>query len=349
MTAAPLPDPFSFYNGERLTDSTDWPRRRKELLESVLEIEYGSLPPPAGVRGELLNTIAVRDTGIEHRQVRLVAEIEPPISFVLDLLIPRSNDPLPVILNGDRCWRHLTDEIAQLVTSRGYILATFNRTEIAPDHNKYGRTVGLYASFPDMDFGALSAWAWGYHRAVDYLLTMSEVDEVKIAISGHSRGGKAVLLAGATDERIALTNPNDSGCGGAGCFRIEGEGSETMADIISRYHYWFSPKLEAYIGREEELPFDQHFLKAAAAPRLLLTTEALDDLWSNPSGTWHTHAAAKEIYRFLDVEDRIGIWYRPGGHAHGIPDFEALLDFADWHFCGKTPLKRFNHNPFEGK
>jgi dienelactone hydrolase len=135
----------------------------------------------------------------------------------------------------------LGDDITRLVLSRGYILAAFNRTEIVPDHNEYGRTTGLYAAFPKLEFGALSAWAWGYHRAVDFLDILPEVDGDRIAISGHSRGGKTVLLAGATDERIALTNPNDSGCGGAGCYRIQGQGSETLSDILHRFAYWFNP------------------------------------------------------------------------------------------------------------
>ena len=36
------------------------------------------------------------------------------------------------------------------------------------------------------------------------LITLKEVRSKAIAITGHSRGGKTVLLAGATDERIAL-------------------------------------------------------------------------------------------------------------------------------------------------
>ncbi len=55
------------------------------------------------------------------------------------------------------------------------------------------------------------------------------------------------------------------------------------------------------------MPFDQHFLKALVAPRALLSTEGLGDLWSNPSGTWQTYLAAREVCRFLGAEERIGI------------------------------------------
>ena len=143
-----------------------------------------------------------------------------------------------------------------------------------------------------------------------------------------------------------MTSANDSGCGGAGCFRIQGPNSETLADILRNFPFWFAPGLKEYIGKEHLLPFDQHSLKALVAPRALLTTEALGDPWANPTGTWQTHAAAKEVYRCLDVPQRIGIWYREGGHQHGLADWTALLDFADWQFRGKQPATRFDSNPF---
>jgi uncharacterized Zn-binding protein involved in type VI secretion len=64
-------------------------------------------------------------------------------------------------------------------------------------------------------YASVAAWAWGVHRAVDYLVTDKKVNGKRIAIMGHSRNGKAALLAGATDERIALVIPHQSGCGGA--------------------------------------------------------------------------------------------------------------------------------------
>lgn len=342
-----LPDLFLRKDGSRLSSPADWSQHRRELLDRVVLLEYGPIPPPAPVRAELLSSHPLMEPeGSRHVQYRLYVDTSPVISFLMDMYLPASDQPLPVVLNGDMCWPHLDSSIYRLLMKDQVILAAFNRTEIVPDHDQYGRSTGLYAAYPQMEFGALSAWAWGYHRAVDFLLSLPEVDAEKIAISGHSRGGKAVLLAGAMDERIALTNPNDSGCGGAGCYRIQGEGSETLADIMRRYGYWFNPQLSAYIGREDELPFDQHFLKAAVAPRRLLTTEALDDRWANPLGTWHTYQAALEIYRFLGIEDKIGIWYRSGGHAQGPQDFQALLDFIGWQFFERQPQAVFNRNPF---
>ena len=41
---------------------------------------------------------------------------------------------------------------------RGYALAEFDRTQVAPDKND--RSTGVYSLYPDYDWGALAAWAW---------------------------------------------------------------------------------------------------------------------------------------------------------------------------------------------
>jgi hypothetical protein len=163
---------------------------------------------------------------------------------------------------------------------------------------------------------------------VDYLETLPEADKTRIAVTGHSRGGKAALLAGALDERIALTAPNNSGCMGAGCTRVPHDG-ESLERIASVFPYWFSTRLAEFVGRETRLPFDQHSVKALVAPRALLSTEGLEDRWANPDGAQLTHDAAKPVFDFLGASDKIGIVFRPGGHGHTPEDWTTLLDFAD--------------------
>ena len=147
-------------------------------------------------------------------------------------------------------------------------------------------------------------------------------------------------------ERIALTNPNNSGCGGAGCFRFAGEKAETLEIITRNFPTWFSPKLREYAGKENELPLDQHFVKALCAPRALLTTEALDDIHANPSGTLVTHRAAREVYKLLGQPDRIAIYFRPGVHEQNEYDYGVLLDFADQVFKDKVSRRQWNQDPF---
>ena len=141
-------------------------------------------------RAELPNLFRLTDGGHVYSRVqyRLVVEGEFPARFVLDLMIPVGDGLFPVILDGDGCWKYVTDAITAEVLRRGYILAVFNRCEI----------VGDPPSTP-APFASLAIWAWGYHRCMDFLPTHPRVDGARIAVVGHSRGGKAALLSGATD------------------------------------------------------------------------------------------------------------------------------------------------------
>jgi hypothetical protein len=345
--AAELPDPFRCADGSRISTPRAWTLRRREIRDQIVTLEYGGLPPrPAQTEWIEFHTSAVRWLeGAAFITGRVMTGPERPFGFLMQLLAPPGDGPYPVVLNGDACWRTVTDEVATEVVRRGCILAQFNRAEIVPDNGGW-RDSGLCRVYPEASFGALAAWAWGYHRCVDVLERMPVVDASRIAVVGHSRGGKTTLLAGATDDRIALTAANNSGAGGAGCFRVQGAKSETLADLIRAFSRWFGPRLRDYVGREQELPFDQHFLKALVAPRALLTTEGFDDTWANPAGTWQTHLAAREVYRYLGVPERIGIWYREGGHGHGLADWKTILDFIGWQLGGEPSSSGFAPNPF---
>jgi len=154
------------------------------------------------------------------------------------------------------------------------------------------------------------------------------------------------LLAGATDERIAVTAPHCSGTGGTGSFLFQGPECERLADSIRMVPYWYGPEMGKYVDREPELGFDQHMLESLIAPRPLLVSNAYDDLWANPAGAWQVQMAAREAYRFLNAEDCIGQAYRPGGHSHSAEDWKAFLDFAQLHLQGLESSRQFDENPY---
>jgi len=337
----PLPDLFRCTDGTPLTDPAQWPRRRQELLDAVVPLLYGGLPPAPGVL-ELTKLFVWR--GRLHSWLIETGTAEKTITFELQLHTPEGPGPFPVLLTGDGCFGYCNDEVIREANHRGWLVARFNRTVLAKDDlTDQSRTGGLYEVYPDSTFGAIAAWAWGYHRCVDALLQIPEADGSRIAITGHSRGGKTTLLAAATDERILFTQDSASGAGGGGCFRyeqyesadeirarhLEDGRSEQLADLMQVIPYWFGSGMHAYVGKEETLPFDQHFLKAAIAPRYLLQSNYPDDIWANPRGAEQTYLAAKALYAFLGAQDHIASVTRPGGHYQYPVDFARFLDFAE--------------------
>ncbi len=271
-----LPDLLQFDSGKPVTTAGQWQARREEVRHYILKMAYGEFPPvPQQTRCVVLHRAVVRLFGNAGLMTCRV-ETDGRAAFLLRIFVPTGQGPFAVVLNGDACWHYATDAVIAEVLARGCVFAHFNRLEIAPDQNK---------GTANLPHSTLAAWAWAHHRAVDALYELDFVDRQHIAVVGHSRGGKAALLAGATDGRIALTCANNSGAGGAGCFRGQQAGAESLADILRAYPHWFGPELAAFVGRENDLPFDQHFLKALVAPRALLTTEARGDVWANPAGT----------------------------------------------------------------
>ena len=332
VTSAPLPDLLTFNDGHPVKTPADWGKRRQEVADAILELEYGKFPPtPPGATSIDFASDSIPRTGLpdgSHFRTSLVSVKDNvrSVSFHMDLFLPPGEGPFPVLLYGDGCWFCITDAIRKDIIDRGYVLAVFNRNEMARDKPNR-RDCGIWDLYPGGDFSTLAVWAWCYHRAVDALVQLPFVNAKKIAITGHSRGGKTVLLAAATDERIAAVGANNSGCGGAGCYRILGRDCETLQAITKQFPHWFNPAICDYIGRETELPFDQHFLKALVAPRAYWEGTALEDIWSNPPGSVATFEAAREIYRLLGAEDKCAFETREGNHAHSAVSFHQFLDF----------------------
>lgn len=330
-----LPDPFELPNGNRVQSAADWRLQRERIKTSLAFYQYGHLPPAAPVR--VTESANLPDeNGARHQQLRLACGAGNALTFTLDLRIPKgANGPLPVILTGDAGNTPIPDE----VIARGYILAQFDRAAFAPDDNS--RRGGIYAIFPDTDCGTLGGWAWGYSRAIDALTTRADVDANRIVIAGHSRGGKAVLLAGALDERVALTVGAQSGTGGAAPFRLRGKNSESLEQATGRFNYWFGPRLRQFAGRETQLPFDQHELLALIAPRHLLLLNSWGDAYSNAGAAQQTFLASREVFEFLGAKNNIGLHFREGGHAFNADDWRVLLDFADRQLRGKETTVNF--------
>lgn len=146
---------------------------------------------------------------------------------------------------------------------------------------------------------ALGAWGWGASRVMDYLQQDARIDKNKVAVIGHSRGGKAALWCAAQDGRFALAVSSCSGNGGSSLARRRY--GETLTGINTTFPHWFTPRFRTYNDREDSLPVDQHLLLALMAPRPVYVGTAVEDKWADPLGSFLALKNAESVYALYGI------------------------------------------------
>lgn len=226
----------------------------------------------------------------------------------------------------------------------GYGVAMMYGGDIVPDEataaSPFLAALTPAGTAPDERTGAVAAWAWGYLRAVDVLAGDARIDAQRIVLWGHSRNGKAALLAAAMDPRPAAVIALQSGKAGASLHR-QNRG-ETIAQMTKSYPHWFAPAFARFAGRQGETPVDQHQLLALIAPRPVLLGGARRDSWSDPQGAVLAAAGAAPVYelygagafeqtdlRQTDFGFPVVTYVRPGLHGVHGSDWTMALTFLD--------------------
>jgi hypothetical protein len=238
---------------------------------------------------------------------------------------------------------------ASAALSRGYAVVTINYTQLGADNPNY-RSTAFFPSYPEYDWRDFSAWAWGISRAVDYLVTDSAIDKEKIMVTGTSRCGQPVLLAGAFDERIALSAPVAGGMALRFSGKEMGGGlGQGITEVVDQGTYWFGPLFEKFKNQTPRLPCDQHWLPALTAPRLFIMLNSLADEYGRAYAAVQTYLGAKPVYSFLKADENLGLNFRAGSHGMTSEDWSALLDFADQKLLKKAGTRKFDVIPSANK
>ncbi|HEY6487547.1 MAG TPA: hypothetical protein VIY99_00355 [Terracidiphilus sp.] len=371
-----IPDPLLFDNGKPVTTPKQWwTRRRPEIVELFDREIYGRTPAHLPrVRWEVVKTEHEKNGDVPVVTKTLVGHVDnsadPQITVNIDLTLTTPADakgPVPVIMELGLSKEFLAmlakrfPQFAamngpgptwqQQVLARGWGYAEYIPTSVQPD-NGAGLTEGIIGLVNKGqpraldDWGALKAWAWGASRCLDYFETDKDVDAKQVGIEGHSRYGKASLVAMAYDPRFAIGYISSSGEAGAKLYRhIFGEQVGNVAGV-QEFH-WMAGNFLKYAGplTPGDLPVDAHELVALVAPRPVFISGGATngDGWVDAKGMFLAAVGAGPVYKLLGKKDLGTAIFPPmettlidgdvafrqhtAGHTPG-PNWPVFLTFA---------------------
>jgi hypothetical protein len=376
-----LPDPLTLQKGKKVRGAnTWWKQRRPEIVEDFDREIYGRVPADLPkVNWELVSTTQETNGDIPVITKKLIGHVDnssyPQIKVDIQLSVTtpaNASGPVPVIMEfgflfppgfrpptppANTPQRPAEPSWQRQVLQKGWGYAILVPVSIQAD-NGAGLRQGIIGLMnkgqtrkPD-DWGALRAWAWGASKALDYFETDKTIDAKRVGIEGHSRYGKATVVAMAYDQRFAIAFISSSGEGGVKLHRRNaGELVENVAS--SGEYHWMAGNFIKYAGPLTwgDLPVDAHELLALCAPRpVFISSGERGDGWVDARGMFMAGVHAGPVYRLLGKKDlgttdfpkvetglmegEIAFRQHSGGHTPG-PNWPTFIAFADRYFSKK--------------
>lgn len=362
-----LPDVLKTTTNIEVSRKMTWKKaRRPEILKLFEDNIYGQMPKSYNnIKYSVINENATAMNG-KARLKEILIEVfnnNKSVKINLVLFVPnnaRKPAPAFLLINiGSSRGLESMDPTrvtkndfwpAEMLIDSGYAVATFDGNDLAPD-NKTTFANGALQLYPeqitaDNGMRAVGAWGWGASRVMDYFEKDVDIDAKKVALVGHSRGGKASLWAAAQDQRFALCISNCSGNSGAALARRQF--GERIRIINTFFPHWFTPNYKKYNDHEDLLPVDQHMLIALIAPRPVYVTNASKDLWADPKGTFLSLKNAERVFALYGIRSNLpanppGInesiiqsplayHNREGEHDLTVYDWNNFIKFANYHY-----------------
>lgn len=356
-----LPDLFTLNSGEKVRTIEDWERRRAELTQMLQEYEYGFMPePPLEIKFEETQTNnPIECAGkADYKRIKVTVTTKAgDYDFYTQVIAPTRLRIIPFIVYIN-FRNNIPDKYLPVeeIIDNGFGIATFCHNDIALDNEGCWEQENLLTHFfkdkkrsPD-NLGTIMVWAWTASRVCDYLMMREDVDKKNISVMGHSRLGKTALVAGAFDERFSFVFANNSGMAGDALFRGKSERGEKLdSPFRHKIRSWYCSNLLNYLGREDELPIDQHFLVSLIAPRKVCGGAACEDYGADPVSQYLTYVASSKVWeiyglkgfvhpdRYLNpneafTEGEVGFFLREGKHYHSRYDWHQYMAFIRKHY-----------------
>ncbi len=367
VPAYTLPDVLKTSANTPVKNKMTWEKvRRAEILKLFEDNIYGQMPKKySSIKYSVTKENAAAINGKAKLKEVLIEVFNNNKSVKINLVLFVPNNakkPVPAFLLINNRGKENTDPAqaaksefwpAEMLIDSGYAIAAIHVADLAPD-DKVTYVNGVLQLYPeqltaDNGMKAIGAWAWGASRVMDYFEKDKDIDAKKVAIVGHSRGGKASLWAAAEDQRFALCVTNCSGNTGAALARRQF--GERINRINASFPHWFNNNYKKFNNNENLLPVDQHMLIALVAPRPLYATNASKDLWADPKGTYLSLKNAEKVYALYGIksnlpsnppginqpiiQSQLGYHNREGEHNLTAYDWNNFIKFANYFYRKK--------------
>jgi len=304
--------PLVFKDGTKVKTSADWQRRRKEILQTWTGF-MGDWPP-------LIDNPKMEYLAKERRenfiQYQVRVEIAPKGQTVDGyLLVPDGEKPLPAVIvvyydakTGIGLGREGRDFGYQLA-KRGFVALSIGTPEFASLKAPYKP---LYDwGEDDTPLQPLSALAYVAANCHTAIANLPDVDPKRIAVMGHSYGGKWAMFASCLYEKFACGVWSDPG--------IVFDEERPNVNYWEPWYLGYDPNRQ----RERGVPsadkprtgpyekmflqgYDLHELHVLMAPRPFLVSGGAED---RPE-RWKPLNHSIEVNRLLGYKNRVAMTNR---------------------------------------
>jgi cephalosporin-C deacetylase-like acetyl esterase len=309
-------------------------KRQQQLKTDYIKL-LGEFPSKTPLNPLITGTIQCEDYIIE----RLVFESRPGLHVTANLYVPKNKKgPFPGVLVA--CGHSYEGKASPAYQSVCILLAKNDMVALIVDPicqgerfqflNEDGKPASGGGTFSHtlLDIAAnlvgtdvVFYEAWDNIRAIDYLISRSEVDPEKIGMTGNSGGGTQTTFLMALDDRIVAAAP--------ACYPAT---KEIKFNTIGPQDGCQQLHNEGKLGIEET---DFFTIRAPKPTRILAAEQDFFDF----NGTQTLYREAKEIYTKLGYPDQIDLVSCKKEHGFTKPLREAAVFWMKkWLLKKNTPV-----------
>jgi dienelactone hydrolase len=320
---------------QRLLDGArtlkEWEARRPRLKEEFLDmLGLWPLPEKTPLKPTITGTIQ-RDTFVIEK---LHFQSRPGLYVTANLYRPKqSQGKLPAVVlfmghynRGRNGHKAFMQDHGMWFATNGYvclILDTIERSEL-PGRSHHGLYRDERWWWLSAGFTMAGLETWNGIRAIDYLVSRSDVDPTRITATGLSGGGSMTYFVTAADERVTCAVP-----------------ASGMTDLESNV----TNRLMA-IHCDCQIPYNVYgweftTIAALITPRPLLFVNSHDDVGFPMAANRRIMARLRTIYDLYKKPDRLDQFVSqgpPGGHEYRPDSRVAIFRWINKHNKGTAGI-----------